>query len=409
MASVRFSMYLTQLSLTNFRNFTRLDADIPGGVTILVGDNAQGKTSLLEAMYYLATFTSFQASQNRQLINFIAGREPLAVGRITADYRRGDRSHRLEIRLIQEQNRGFNNARVRREVLLDGAKQKINQTIGHFNAVLFLPRMLSIIDGAPAERRQYLDLAISQTDPHYTASLSAYTKALGQRNALLKLLKERGGDSSQLAYWDEQIVQTGAYLIKGRVHAVQEMEDLAAIVHHELTRGTERLRMIYRPAFDPHEAPSNQMALPLDAPIERDGFSKDDIAQSFREALQSNQNEEILRGMTTIGPHRDDLHFLANAIDLGTYGSRGQIRTALLALKIAEVNWMKEKTGYWPVLLLDEVLAELDPQRRNDLIKRLQRIEQTLLTTTDLDLFAPEFVQKAATWYFKDGRLNSER
>ena len=167
--------------------------------------------------------------------------------------------------------------------------------------------------------------------------------------------------------------------------------------------------MIYRPAFDPHEAPSNQMALPLDAPIERDGFSKDDIAQSFREALQSNQNEEILRGMTTIGPHRDDLHFLANAIDLGTYGSRGQIRTALLALKIAEVNWMKEKTGYWPVLLLDEVLAELDPQRRNDLIKRLQRIEQTLLTTTDLDLFAPEFVQKAATWYFKDGRLNSER
>lgn len=401
-------MYLTQLSLTNFRNFTRLDVDIPAGVTILVGDNAQGKTSLLEAIYYLATFTSFHASQNRQMINFIARREPLVVGRITADYTRGDKSHRLEIRLIQENNGGHNNSRVRREVLLDGGKQKINQTIGHFNAVLFLPRMLSIIDGAPAERRQYIDLAISQIDPHYTASLSAYNKALGQRNALLKLLKERGGDTTQLAYWDEQIVQTGAYIVKARIHAIREMEDLAALGHHELTRGTERLRIIYRPAYDPYKQPSNQLALPLDAPIERSSFSKEDIARGFQAALNAAQNEEIGRGMTTIGPHRDELHFLANAIDLGTYGSRGQIRTALLALKIAEVNWMKEKTGYWPVLLLDEVLAELDPNRRNDLISRLQKIEQTLLTTTDLDLFNPDFVQDATTWYFKNGRLSAD-
>jgi len=401
-------MYLTQLSLTNFRNFTRLDVEIPGGVTLLVGDNAQGKTSLLEAMYYLATFTSFQASKNRELINFIAAREPLAVGRITADYVRGDQSHRLEVRLIQEKNSGLNNSRVRREVLLDGSKQKINQTIGHFNAVLFLPRMLSIIDGAPSERRQYIDLAISQIDPHYTASLSAYNKALTQRNALLKMLKERGGDAAQLAYWDEQIVKTGAYLIKARVHAIQEMEDLAALVHHELTRGMERLRIVYRPAYDPHKHPTNQMALPLDAPIERDSFDQNEIALGFQEALNKAQNEEIGRGMTTLGPHRDELHFLANAIDLGTYGSRGQIRTALLALKIAEVNWMKDKTGYWPVLLLDEVLAELDPKRRQDLINRLQRIEQTLLTTTDLDLFDAEFVKTATTWYFKDGRLTAE-
>jgi DNA replication and repair protein RecF len=401
-------MYLTQLSLTNFRNFTRLDIDIPGGVTLLVGDNAQGKTSLLEAIYYLATFTSFQASQNRELINFIAGREPLAVGRITADYRRGDKSHRLEIRLIQEKNIGDNNSRVRREVLLDGAKQKINQTIGHFNAVLFLPRMLSIIDGAPSERRQYLDLALSQIDPHYIASLAAYNKALTQRNALLKLLKERGGDAAQLTYWDEKIVQTGAYLIKARIHAIREMEDLAALVHHELTRGTERLRIIYRPAYDPYKPPSNQMVLPLDAPIERSSFSQDELALGFQKALNEAQHDEIGRGMTTLGPHRDELHFLANAIDLGTYGSRGQMRTALLALKIAEINWMKSKTGYWPVLLLDEMLAELDPKRRHDLINRLQSIEQTLLTTTDLDLFDSDFVGKATTWYFKDGRLSAD-
>ncbi len=373
---------------------------------LLVGDNAQGKTSLLEAIYYLSTFTSLHASRQRELINFIAAREPLAVGRITADYVRGDRSHRLEVRIIKEQN-GVRNSRVRREILLDGAKQKINETIGHFNAVLFLPSMLSIIDGAPAGRRQYLNLAISQTNAHYTATLSAYDKALTQRNALLKMLGERGGDPEQLAYWDDQIVQTGAYIIERRSHALVEIEDLAALVHSELTRGTERLRLVYRPSYDPYPAPTNQMALPLDAPIDRTGFGKEEIAKGFQEVLIAARGEEIARGMTTLGPHRDEFHFLANGIDLGTYGSRGQIRTALLALKIAEVAWMKEKTGHWPVLLLDEVLAELDPHRREDLLKRLNEIEQALLTTTDLDLFNAEFVDSATNWYFQDGRLQT--
>jgi len=397
-------MYLTHLSLTNFRNFTRLDIDVPKGTMLLVGDNAQGKTSLLEAIYYLSTFTSFHASRQRELINFIAARQPLAVGRITADYKRGDRTHNLEVRIIKEQN-GVNNSRFRREVLLDGAKQKIGETIGHFNAVLFLPSMLSIIEGAPAERRQYLNLAISQTNAKYTASLSAYDKALTQRNALLKQLGERGGDPEQLTYWDEQIIQTGAYIIEQRAHALVEIEDIAALVHSELTRGAERLRLVYRPSYDPYATPSNQMALPLDAPIDRTGFGKDEIATGFHEALIAARGEEVARGMTTIGPHRDEIYFLANGIDLGTYGSRGQIRTTLLALKIAEVAWMKEKTGRWPVLLLDEVLAELDPHRRQDLLKRLNEIEQALLTTTDLDLFDAKFVESATNWHFKDGHL----
>ncbi|MBL7163268.1 MAG: DNA replication/repair protein RecF [Anaerolineales bacterium] len=399
-------MYLTHLSLTNFRNFSRLDIDVLRGTMLLVGDNAQGKTSLLEAIYYLSTFTSFHASHQRELINFIAAREPLAVGRITADYQRGDRTHRLEVRIIQEKN-GVNNSRVRREVLLDGVKRKISEAIGHFNAVLFLPSMLSIIDGPPAERRQYLNLAISQTDAHYTAALSAYDKALGQRNALLKLLGERGGDPDQLTYWDEQIILAGAYIIKARIQTIREIEDLAALAHNELTRGAERLRLVYRPAYDPYSAPANQIALPLDAPIDRTGFSKEEIADGFQEALLTTRKEEIARGMTTIGPHRDEMHFLSNGIDLGTYGSRGQIRTTLLAIKIAEVAWMREKTGFWPVLLLDEVLAELDPHRREDLLKRLNGIEQALLTTTDLDLFNPKFVESAATWYFRDGRLTT--
>jgi len=397
-------MHLTHLSLTNFRNFSRLDLEIPREPILLVGGNAQGKTSLLEAIYYLATFTSFHASQQRELINFIAARDPLAVARITADYQRGDRSHRLEVRIIKENN-GANNSRVRREVLLDSTKQKISETIGHFNAVLFLPSMLSIINGAPAARRQYLNLAISQTNAHYAATLTAYDKALSQRNALLKLLAERGGDPEQLSYWDEQIVQMGAYIIEMRAHALRQIEDLAALVHSELTRGAERLRLVYRPSYDPHPTPAKQMALPLDASIVRTGFGRDEIARGFQEALVATRNEQIARGMTTLGPHRDEIHFLANGIDLGTYGSRGQIRTTLLALKIAEVSWMREQTGFWPVLLLDEVLAELDPHRRQDLLNHLNEIEQALLTTTDLDLFDDKFVESSTNWYFQDGRL----
>lgn len=394
MASL-YIMYLTHLSLTNFRSFSRLDIDIPRGAILLLGDNAQGKTSLLEAIYFLSTFTSLQAGHHRELINFMAARESLAVGRITAEYQRGGKNHRLEVRIIQEKN-GNSDSRVRKEILLDGVQQKMNAVIGHFNAVLFLPHMLSIVNGSPVERRRYLNLALSQTNLRYTAAISSYSKLITQRNALLKLLwQNRSKDLKQLDYWDKQVAKTGATLIYARIQAVQEIQHLAALAHHELTRGQEVLRMIYRPAYDPHVEPSQQMLLPLDAPIDRTSFSEERIAQGFQEALMAGRQEEILRGVTTIGPHRDALYFLSNGIDLGAYGSRGQIRTALMALKIAEISWMKEKTGQWPVLLLDEVLAELDPHRRNDLLSRLSQLEQALLTTTDIDLFNHDFSQSA--------------
>jgi DNA replication and repair protein RecF len=147
------------------------------------------------------------------------------------------------------------------------------------------------------------------------------------------------------------------------------------------------------------------MALSLDAPVDRTGFSQEQIRKGFLDSLQKLHQEEIARGVTTIGPHRDELRFLANGIDLGTYGSRGQARSAILALKIAEVAWMHTKSGHWPILLLDEVLAELDTQRRFDLLERLNQSEQVLLSTTDLDLFAPEFVQKATVWQVANGRV----
>ncbi len=398
-------MRLTHLSLTNFRNFTRLDVDVPGGTVMLVGDNAQGKTSLLEAIYFLATLSSFHASSDKQLINFIEARQNLAVGRIVAEYCRGVENHRLEVRIIQEPNGQNGSTHLRKEVLVDGVKRKASEAIGQFNAVLFLPQMMAVIEGGPEERRRYLNLALAQVILHYQAALAEYNKALLQRNALLKQLYERRGDTSQLDYWDDQIATFGAQLIHARIRAVQELERLAARTHRELTHANEVLRLSYQPAYDPLPQTPRQMALSLDAPVDRTGFSQEQIRKGFLDGLQQLRQEEIARGVTTIGPHRDELRFLANGIDLGTYGSRGQARSAILALKIAEVVWMHTRSGHWPILLLDEVLAELDTQRRFDLLERLNESEQVLLSTTDLDLFTPEFVQKATVWQVANGRV----
>lgn len=399
-------MHLTHLSLTNFRNFARLAVDVPRGSVLIVGANAQGKTSLLEAIYFLATFTSFHASTDRELINFLAAREPLAVARIVANFKREGGSQRLEVRIIQETNGVNGSSRIRKEVLLDGVKHKIGDAVGHFNAVLFLPQMLSIIEGSPDERRRYLNLALAQVQPHYPDLLSHYGQALGQRNALLKQIGEFGGDPDQLTYWDDQLVTSGAQLIQARIQAIQELEHLAARVHHDLTRGGEVLRLDYQPAYDPLPQPPGQYSLPLHAPVSRSGISLEQIRSGFLQELVSQRGEEIARGVTTIGPHRDEVRFLESGIDLGTYGSRGQVRTAMLALKLAEAIWMKTRTGQAPVLLLDEVLAELDTNRRRDFLARLTMSEQALLTTTDLDLFTSEFAQQATLWKVRTGRIN---
>lgn len=398
-------MYLKHLSLTNFRSFARLDIDIPQRVVLLTGANAQGKTSVLEAIYFLAAFTSFQTHVDRQIVNFHeAKKNTLAVTRLVADYQRGKSKHRMEVRLILEPT-GVSGQRLRKEILLDGVKKAANEVIGHFNAVVFVPQMSQIIEGAPDDRRRYLNLALAQSTPAYARVLSEYNQALTQRNALLKMLSERGGNSEQLEVWDDTLTRLGAQLIMWRIEAVRQIERLASRVHHELTHGSEILRLAYEPAYDPLPKPSGQIGLKLDTVIDRSHLELDEIQAGFRARLKELRSEEIARGVTTIGPHRDELRFLANNIDLGDYGSRGQVRTALLALKLAEVNWMKDRTGEWPVILLDEVMAELDAQRRADLLKYVGESEQVLFTTTDLNLYEPDFVEKAEVWKVESGKV----
>ena len=399
-------MYLTHLSLTDFRIFSRFDQDVPQKALILVGDNAQGKTSLLEAVYYLATLDSFQASSSVELINFSALQHDLAVSRIVGNYKKGKSDHQLEIRIIRDiLNNG--NTSIRKEVILDGTQVKINKAVGHFNAVLFLPHMLQMVTGSPQLRRHYLNLTISQVDPLYSESLSDYNKALSQRNALLKQISDRSGDPDQLSYWDESLTRAGSYIVYARIQAINDLELLSATINQELTRGEEILRMNYLPSYEPMPNPPGQIELPLDHPLDRSGVELKELEEGFREELLARREEDLSRGVTSLGPHRDELRFLSNGIDLGNFGSRGQLRTALLAIKLAEVDWLNEKTGHWPVILLDEVLAELDDTRRQDLLDRLVKTEQSLLTTTDLSLFSETFCQTAEIWELKNGEFLS--
>ncbi len=401
------NMHLTHLSLTNFRAFTRLDMELPGRILLLVGDNAQGKTSLLEAVYYLATFSSFHAQNDRQLINFLASQAPQAVTRLVADFKSDTHKHRLEVRLIQDAV-GANGVRLRKEILVDGVKRSATEALGKFTAVILLPQMTRILEGGPEERRRYLNLAISQAIPGYAQALSDYTQAISQRNALLKQLNERGGDPGQLAYWDEMVAARGAVLIYNRIHAIDELERLAARTHDRLTHSAEVLRLIYHPSYDPLPMPEGQYALPMQTAPQRSSLSVDKIRQGFLQRLSAVRSEEIARGITTLGPHRDEIRFLGNGIDLADFGSRGQVRTTLLSLKLAEVDWLKDKTGHWPILLLDETLAELDLQRRADLLEYLSHCEQALLTTTDLHLFSDEFIAQSKVGRVESGIITLE-
>ena len=399
-------MYLKRLSLTDFRAFSRLDLDVPREIFLLVGENAQGKTSLLEAIYLLSTFTSLLTSTDRQLLNFSLPETGLQVGRVVGEFSRRDGMHRIEVRLIQEPNGSNDRTRFRKEVLLDGTRRKMSTAVGSLNAVIFLPQMARIIEDGPNERRRYLDMLISQVSPPYVQHLLDYGQTLTQRNALLKQLWERNGDVHQLDVWDGMLARHGAFIMRERIRAIREIEIEAKRIHYDLTHGSEVLRLDYQSAYEPLSSPSGQMALPVTAIPDRSALSEAEIEAGYLDALKKLQREEIARGVTTIGPHRDEMRFLSNQIDLGNFGSRGQGRTALLSMKMAEVNWLHERTGDWPILLLDETLSELDTQRRADLLKTLSQCDQAILTSTDLSMFEPEFLQQHKVWRVAGGQVS---
>lgn len=391
-------MLIRHLSLVHFRNYARLELELPTGPILLFGDNAQGKTSLLEAIYYLATAHSPHTTTDRQVINWLAGQEGLTpFARIVGEVWRADQPCKIDITLALEPTANGED-RFRKQIKVNDVVRKRAELMGQLAVVLFVPQDVQVIGGSPELRRRYLDDLLCQVAGDYAQALSTYTHVLAQRNALLKQLAERGGDPDELAYWDEQLAQAGALITLMRHVAVAELEQLAAPIHRDLTGGSEMLSLKYQPSLDlTLSLPNSQIPLPLSSSafvLNPSSFILP-LSTLFIARLQARRADEIARGVTLVGPHRDELRFLVEGIDLGVYGSRGQQRTAILALKLAEVEWVRARIGEWPVLLLDEVLAELDARRRAYLLARLEGASQALMTSTDPELFSAEFKAQA--------------
>lgn len=399
-------MHVSYLSLITFRNYARLETALPNGPIVLHGENAQGKTNLLESLYYLATSRSPHATTDRQLLNWSTEDEPMQFARLAADVKHArDGTQRLEITLMMERAPD-GNQRLRKVVKVNGVEKRVGQAVGTVTVVLFLPRDLTLIEGSPSDRRRFMDVTLGQIVPEYSEALDQYERTLPQRNALLRRIAEGYAKPAELAYWDEQLVQSGAQIIAGRQSFLRELEVEAQRVHYDLTGRTETLTLRYQPSFIPTAEGDGQRSFDLLGLDLHREVTADQIVPQFAAQLADEQDESIRRGVTLSGPHRDEMRILINERDAGLYGSRGQARTAVMALKLAERAWMTHRTGELPILMLDDVAAELDSKRRAYLLDRVLDAGQTLMTTAELSTFPDDFLSKATVWRVESGRLD---
>ena len=393
-------MFLSRLQLEHFRNYRELDLTFDAPVTLVQGRNGQGKTNLLEAVYYLATSKSRHARTEREVVDRAAVEEPIPYGRIRGEVTRAEQSTVLEI-LFTLRSDGFN---FTKQVRVNGAARRSMDLIGHLRAVLFLPEDLTLIAGSPGERRRYIDIALCQIDRRYCQTLSRYQKVVTQRNSLLKQLQEREQSDSpsvaaQLRFWDDQLIEHGTHVLSRRHTYLTDLAPIARRVHADLSQQQEALDLLYLPSFNSglyserdyqrlregEEVRADELA-----GVEADAST---IGQRFRERLEGRRKVELAAGSSLYGPHRDELIFQMNGWNLRTYGSRGQQRTGALALKLAELQAMSEATGEKPILLLDDVMSELDAQRRAALLNALADVRQGIVTTTDWAQFSTNFQQ----------------
>ncbi len=385
-------MYCARLSLKDFRNYRKLDLSLGPGLTIFQGENAAGKTTLLEAIYIVATTKSPRAGADQELVNFEAEAEfgAPAFARLVAHVERAEGPLDAEIVVVRDSD-GPETASApglaRKRIKVNGASRRAIDLIGKTNVVLFSPEDLDLIIGAPSLRRRYLDVTLSQIDHRYLRQWQDYAKIVAQRNGFLRNLRERRRNGrargeagrDELTVWNEELVKSGSYLIRRRREALHDLNERAAGLHAHLTGlvsdllpdPTTGFELVYQPSFDLSGAEEEEA-----------------IAALFLARLEAVRPQELLRGVSLAGPHRDDFIFQVEGANLGTYGSRGQQRTAVLALKLAEVGWMEAQTGERPILLLDDILSELDASRRQYVLDTVgARAEQILITTTDLSLF----------------------
>lgn len=352
-------MKVQTLQLVNYRNYSQLTLELAPEINVFLGRNAQGKTNIVEAVYYAALGRSHRTNVESELIGW---QQP--AGSIRLDFTRLAVENCLEFQFSREK---------RRRILYNGHSIRTKELVGVLNAVLFSPEDIFLIKGAPAGRRRFLDIEISQASPSYYHELVQYTHIVTQRNTLLKRIRDHKAKSAMLEIWDSQLAESAARIVIKRLEAVKKLNMLANLMQRRISRNEENLSI----AYEIHHAEQNHMT--------------DDLVSWYNKKLRESAELDILRGSTSVGPHRDDLILEVNGINLRSFGSQGQQRTGVLALKLAELEFLRSETGEYPILLLDDVMSELDCVRREQLLSFMQREKiQTLITATDAAYFPSE-------------------
>lgn len=367
-------MFIDRLSLYNFRNYVSLDIEFPNGMNILVGPNAQGKSAVLEALYVLATSKSHRTSKDAELI-----RLDQENARVFADVKRVERPDvELEVLFSRMEKKSVRINRVKRP--------KISDLVGQLNAVIFSIVDIEMVKGEPSARRRFLNLEISQISPQYIYNLARYKRVLEHRNKLLKDAKINRGVMGSLPAWDEQLAHYGAPLVEKRYEFVNRLSEIAGPVYRQLSAGKEELSVIYEPNLDLQGARTSE-----------------EIAKIYLQKMARSREHEIIRGATLSGPHRDDMAFMVDKLDVRSFGSQGQQRTAALAVKLAEIELIEEQIGESPIALLDDVTAELDDERRRHVFDLTFGRCQTFVTTATLKDLDDEVVAQSNIFDVKAG------
>lgn len=347
-------MKVNKIILNNFRNYVNLSLEFTHSINIFIGENAQGKTNILEAIYYGAMGHSHRTNTDAELIRWNEEGASISLFFSRLD---------VENSLLFKFSTGHN-----KQIIVNNHQVRPKELVGLLNVVLFSPEDLMLIKGMPAMRRRFLDIELSQVSPTYYQQLSKYNRIVAQRNTLLKKIRENKEKPEMLDAWDEQLATIGSQIVKKRQLMIKKLAMLANLMHRKITNSKENLTVIYQ---------KNGI----------DDTNIDNLADQYRSKLIESRQNDIWRGSTCVGPHRDDLILSVNGINLRTFGSQGQQRTGVLALKLAELEFIKSETGEYPVLLLDDVMSELDASRREHLISFIKDRVQTVITATEEKYF----------------------
>lgn len=371
-------MFLKELDIKHFRNYEQQKLTFSPNITLFLGQNAQGKTNVMESIYVLAMTKSHRSNKDKEWISWD---EEFSLIKGTLERKRGPLY--LEIQLT---GKG-------KKAKINGLEQKkLSEYVGAMNVVMFAPEDLSIVKGAPVQRRRFLDMEIGQVSPMYIHFLSQYQKVLLQRNQCLKDAYKNKKLLGFLDVLNQQLAELAIKIMSKRIEFVKKMEQWANAIHENITQKRESLEINYVPSFETMKEESHDI-----------------LVQNFIDNLEQRREKEIARGTTLLGPHRDDLQFFINGTSVQQFGSQGQQRTTALSLKLAEIQLIYEEIGEYPILLLDDVLSELDASRQTHLLDAIQGKVQTFVTATGVEGLHHQTLENASIYRIESGKATMEK